>query len=65
MTRLLEIDPSPLGRARPPERRLVGTCRDFTTFMTALLRAKGIPARARCGFGTYFLPGHYRGPLGL
>jgi hypothetical protein len=59
VARLLEIDPSPLGVARPPGRRLVGTCRDFTTFAVALLRAKGVPARARCGFGTYFLPGHF------
>jgi hypothetical protein len=57
--RLLEIDPSPLDVARPPGRRLVGTCRDFTTFTVALLREKGIPARARCGFGTYFLPGRF------
>ncbi len=59
VSRLLEIDPSPLDVARPPERRLVGTCRDFTTFTVALLRAKGVPARARCGFGTYFIPGHF------
>jgi hypothetical protein len=58
VARLLEIDPSPLDVARPPERRLVGTCRDFTTFMVALLRGKGFAARSRCGFGTYFLPGH-------
>jgi hypothetical protein len=59
VSRLLEIDPSPLEVARPPERRLVGTCRDFTTLTVALLRARGVPARARCGFGTYFLPGHF------
>lgn len=59
MARLLEIDPSPLGVARPPERRLVGTCRDFTTIAVSLLRARGMSARARCGFGTYFLPGHF------
>jgi hypothetical protein len=59
LSRLLELDPSPLARARPFERRLVGNCRDFSTIMTALLRAKGIPARARCGFGTYFLPNRY------
>src|SRR5512137_1984283 len=28
LTRLLELDPSPLARARPVERRLVGNCRD-------------------------------------
>jgi hypothetical protein len=27
--------------------------------LAAMLRAKGIPARARCGFGTYFTPGHW------
>ena len=27
--------------------------------LTAILRHKGIPARARCGFGTYFVPNHY------
>jgi hypothetical protein len=58
-SRLLELDPSPLSRARPLECRLVGNCRDFSTIMAALLRAKGIPARARCGFGTYFLPNRY------
>jgi hypothetical protein len=59
LSRLLELDPAPLARARPLERRLVGNCRDFSTILAALLRAKGIPARARCGFGTYFLPGRY------
>lgn len=24
-----------------------------------MLRAQGVPARARCGFGTYFWPGRY------
>jgi hypothetical protein len=59
LSRLLELDSSPLAQARPLERRLVGNCRDFSTIMAALLRAKGIPARARCGFGTYFLPNHF------
>jgi len=59
LARLLELDPSPLPQARPIERRLVGNCRDFSTLMAGLLRAKGIPARARCGFGTYFLSDHY------
>jgi hypothetical protein len=27
--------------------------------LTAILRYQGIPARARCGFGAYFLPNHY------
>jgi hypothetical protein len=42
----------------PPERKLIGNCRDFSLFFSALLRAAGVPARARCGFGTYFIPDH-------
>ncbi len=59
LDRALELDPAPLGEGRPPGRRVVGNCRDHTVLLTAALRAKGVPARARCGFATYFLPGHY------
>jgi hypothetical protein len=59
LRRMLEIDPRPLSQARPLEKKLVGNCRDFTLFLVSLLRHQGIPARARCGFGAYFLPGHY------
>jgi len=59
VARLLELDAAPLDCARPLDRRLVCNCRDFSTLYCAVLRAKGIPARARCGFGAYFLPGHY------
>jgi len=55
--RLMELDGSPLTVARPLEKHIIGTCRDFSTFLTALLRYQGVPARARCGFGTYFTPG--------
>jgi hypothetical protein len=27
--------------------------------LAAMLRHQGVPARARCGFGTYFLPDHF------
>jgi len=27
--------------------------------LVSILRHQGVPARARCGFGTYFLPDHY------
>jgi len=59
IVRLLEIDPRPLSIARPPDLRLVGNCRDFSMLLAALLHVHGVPARARCGFGTYFIPGHY------
>ena len=56
--RLLEIDERPLTIARPPEKRLVGRCHHFALLLTALLRANGVPARARCGFADYFNPGY-------
>ncbi|WP_208761804.1 transglutaminase-like domain-containing protein [Microbispora hainanensis] len=58
ITALTALDPSPLHQARPPARRVVGTCRDFATIACALLRLRGIPARARCGFGMYFKEGY-------
>lgn len=57
--RAMEIDAGPLTNARPPIKRVVSNCRDFTTLTVALLRHQGIPARARCGFGSYFEPGRY------
>jgi hypothetical protein len=54
---LAALDASPLRQARTPAARVVGTCRHFTVLACAFLRARGIPARARCGFGTYFAEG--------
>jgi len=54
-----QANPAPLAKARPLEQRQVGNCRDFSVLLTALLRRQGTPARARCGFGTYFMPDHY------
>lgn len=59
LRRLRELDDHPLSMARPLEKRLVGNCRDFTVLLCALLQYQGVPARGRCGFGVYFLPGHY------
>ncbi len=56
---ILALDARPLDQARPPARRHFGNCRMFSTFATALLRRVGIPARARCGFGTYFERGKF------
>jgi hypothetical protein len=54
---LLTQDPAPLTVPREPAARVVGTCRHFAVLACALLRHRGIPARARCGFATYFQPG--------
>lgn len=56
---LLKLDSASLSQPRPLEKRLVGNCRDFSTFLAALLKLKGVPARVRCGFGAYFMPGSY------
>ena len=56
---LVALDPSPLTEPRAPEHRVVGTCRHFALIGTALLRLKGIAARARCGFGAYFVEGRH------
>ena len=57
--RVLAHDGRPLSAVRPVGRRLVGVCRHFTVLLVAMLRAKGIPARARCGFGAYFDRGRF------
>ena len=54
---VLALDPAALDIPREPGRRLVGTCRTFVVLSCALLRYRGIAARARCGFGTYFQSG--------
>jgi Transglutaminase-like superfamily len=36
---------------------MAGNCRTFTVLLVSILRAHGTPARARCGFGSYFVEG--------
>ncbi len=57
--RIFALDPRPLAEPRPPERRVYGNCRHFTVLLSALLRARGVPVRARCGFGAYFAPASF------
>lgn len=59
LARIEELDKRPLTFARELNNKLVGNCRDFAVLLTSLLRYKGIPARARCGFARYFTPGRY------
>jgi Transglutaminase-like superfamily len=54
---LLALDSSPLDVPREPDKRVVGTCRHFAVLACALLRHRGVPARVRCGFATYFQKG--------
>ncbi len=52
----VELDDLPLTRPRPVDKRVLGRCHHFTLLAVAALRAHGVPARARCGFGAYFNP---------
>jgi hypothetical protein len=52
-------DDRPLDQAREPAQRIATNCRGFSVMAVALFRARGVPARARCGFGTYFKPGWF------
>jgi hypothetical protein len=55
LERIAVHDPRPLSEARPPSERFAGCCRHYTLLHVAMLRNRGIAARARCGFGTYFV----------
>ena len=52
-------DPAPLTTPRAAAERQVGVCRHFSLMHVAMLRAQGIEARARCGFGAYFDKGRF------
>ncbi|HUY28963.1 MAG TPA: transglutaminase domain-containing protein [Candidatus Binataceae bacterium] len=59
LTKISALDARPLGAAREPRARMAVVCRHFAVMLSAILREKGIPARARCGFGGYFMPGKF------
>jgi len=59
LARLFALDDQPLSIARSVDKRLACRCHNFTRFLVAMLRAKGVPARARCGFGAYFNPPYF------
>lgn len=52
-------DDRPLTIPRSVRDRIPGNCRHFTVLMVAMLRVQGVPARARCGFGGYFVDGFF------
>jgi hypothetical protein len=56
LERITARDAAALDVARPPERRFIGICRDYTLLACAALRHHGVPARARVGFANYFTP---------
>jgi hypothetical protein len=59
LVRIHELDPRPLTNAREYNKRLPSVCRHFSLLLCSMLRAQGIPARPRCGFGAYFNAGKF------
>ena len=59
LARAMSLDSKAIVSPRIPERRVVGVCRHFATLFVAIMRQKGVPARARCGFANYFAPGKH------
>ena len=53
------MDDRPLDEQRPAASRVGARCHSFSRLTVAFLRASGVPARARCGFGAYFRPGWF------
>jgi hypothetical protein len=49
----------PLREPRAPAERMPCVCWHFSSFIAAILREQGVPARTRCGFGTHFSPGRF------
>lgn len=59
LSQIRALSDRPLTEAREPEQRMPAVCRHFATMLCGALRAQGVPARARCGFGAYFNPGRF------
>lgn len=59
LARIAELDDRPLHIARRPDHRVLGRCNSFALMLVATLRAKGVPARSRCGFAAYFNPPNF------
>lgn len=53
------IDGRPVTERRELGDRAAGVCRHFTVVAVAMLRARGVPARGRVGFGAYFERGKF------
>jgi hypothetical protein len=56
---VVDADDRPLSVERAPGGRISTNCRGFSVMAVAMLRAQGVAARARCGFGAYFTPGYF------
>lgn len=60
LARVQELDARSLDQSRPAVKRAIVDCRAFSLMLVSVLRQRGIPARARCGFATYLEKTHYQ-----
>lgn len=56
---IVRRDPRPLTEHRALPDYLYVTCRDFALLAVSALRERGVPARLRVGFASYFRPGSW------
>jgi len=52
-------DNLPIAEVREVGSRFPCVCWHFSVLLASMLRERGVPARARCGFGAYFVPGRF------
>jgi len=57
LDKVIALKNDPLINSREPKDKIVIVCRHFAMLLVSVLRSKGIPARCRCGFATYFSNG--------
>jgi len=54
LKKIISLKNNDLSVSREPQNRFIGLCRDFAITLCSILRYKGVSARLRCGFATYF-----------
>jgi hypothetical protein len=59
LAKIRTLGDNPLTPPRLPKDRMPCVCRHFSTMLCAILREQDVPARARCGFASYFNPGKF------
>ncbi len=57
VSELFRLDARGFVKDRKVEHKIVVTCRYVSVLMSAILKAKGVPARCRAGFAPYFQEG--------
>ena len=59
MTHCLLKNHQKLSIGRKPDQKVLGACRDSALLLCSILRSRGIPARLRAGFNTYYNANFY------